>query len=174
MRRFRILLLVLALQGCTAPALRDDFKGYSEVYGEALDRQMLLNLARLDNGRPPYFIVMGTINANYIFSTGSEAMASATGTTQTSQTVPPQQGNPLTRVMLHLLSGVLGFEATGRASASSQPTFQFIPLNSEAVYKQVLQPVPAEVFYNFFQQGWPIDQLLRVMVEQVEVRLEWR
>jgi hypothetical protein len=54
---------------------------------------------------------------------------------------------------------------------TSQPEFQWIPLNQEAVAKEVLQPMDPDVFYSLYQQGFPIDQLLRVMVERIETTL---
>ncbi len=43
-------------------------------------------------------------------------------------------------------------------------------MNDDATAQQLLKPMPAELFYVLFQQGWRVDQLLRLMVDHIEYR----
>ena len=53
----------------------------------------------------------------------------------------------------------------------NDPSFSFVPVNDQANAQLLLQPVPENVFYSLFQQGWRIDQLFRLMVDRIEVTL---
>lgn len=60
---------VLALTGCVGTALRLASTHCSEAYGDAVNRQLLLNLARLSHDEPPYFIQVGQMNSQFTFNT---------------------------------------------------------------------------------------------------------
>jgi hypothetical protein len=53
----------------------------------------------------------------------------------------------------------------------NDPAFSFIPVNDQTNAQLLLQPVPENVFYSLFQQGWRVDQLFRLMVDRIEVTL---
>jgi len=48
-------LVPLGLSGCAAKRLKLDFTGFEKVYAETSNREVLLNLARLENRDPTYF-----------------------------------------------------------------------------------------------------------------------
>jgi hypothetical protein len=163
---------VLALSSCTGPVLRDQFKTVNAAYADALNAQMLLNLARLDNGHPAYYLAIGSINNRYVF--GSETSAGSTVSDTDSTTLVGKQQrasgvmglveSTATKVGSTVLGGSFGQKVT----VSSSPDFQFIPLNNETVARQLLEPISTEVFFALYQQGYPIDHLLRVMIERIE------
>ncbi len=158
-------------------AFKDDFKGFNSAYGEMLNEQMLLNLARLDNGHPAQYLAVGTVQSNYTFNTtgagGINPTSTDTSTTLSNQTLAPATGliGTVARALTRTFTDVVGGSATLSAAATSNPQFQWIPLNNEEISKQVLEPMDQNVFYSLYQQGFPIDQLLRVMVERVETTL---
>ena len=45
-----------------------------------------------------------------------------------------------------------------------------MPVNDDSTARQLLQPMPAELFYVLFQQGWRVDQLMRLMVDHIEYK----
>ncbi|MDB6139738.1 MAG: hypothetical protein JWO94_2810, partial [Verrucomicrobiaceae bacterium] len=69
------------------------------------------------------------------------------------------------------VTAVRGSSASGNLAASSSPDFQLIPLNNDMVAKQFLEPISTDVFFTLYQQGLPMDQLLRVLVERIETTL---
>ncbi|HXR04473.1 MAG TPA: hypothetical protein VN836_07180 [Verrucomicrobiae bacterium] len=139
------------------------FRDYNTAYADALNEQMLLNLARLENGHPAYYLAIGAIDDR--LSVSGSAGVGNTGTFTDSKTAPT--GGAITRVF----QSVFGYNASGTITRTINPEFQFIPLNNEAVAKQVLQPISTDVFFTLYQQGYPIDQLMRVLIERVETTL---
>src|ERR1700689_3504048 len=60
-----ICLAMIVLSGCAAQRLRVDYKGYESMYAESSNRQLLLNLARLNQHHPTYFFKLGPISTTY-------------------------------------------------------------------------------------------------------------
>jgi hypothetical protein len=142
-------LAAFSLSGCAAHLLRSDFKGYEAAYAESSNRQILLNLARLNQHHPTYFFKLGQIATNYRIQAG----LSGNGTY--SPTGVPRD---------------VGGGGTPTASYEKDPQFIFIPVNDDNVAQQLLRPIRSEHFYILFQQGWRLDQLLRLMVDRIEYK----
>jgi hypothetical protein len=140
-------LLTMLLSGCAARALRTDYKDYENSYAESSNRQMLLNLARLSEHHPTYFFKMGQITTNYRY----QATLSGNGT----YSPPNYPAGP-------------GGGGTPGALYEKDPGFSFVPVNDDATAEQLLKPMNPELFYLLFQQGWRVDQLLRLMVDHIE------
>jgi len=155
-RRARLLLLFITLlplgfTGCAAKRLKVDFAGFEKSYAESSNREVLLNLARLVNRDPTYFFKIGQITSNYkmaasLSGNGSYAVSSSN----------PNIGAPA------------GGGSTG-ISYENDPIFTFIPVNDETNAQLLLKPVPQETFYILYQQGWRVDQLVRLMVDRIEL-----
>lgn len=143
----------LLLAGCGPKRVRADFTHYENSYAVTSNQEMLLNLARLEQHDPTYFFKLGQINSSYRM----EAALTGTGAVSTVNT-PPATTVP-----------------TGNAAPTllyeNDPSFSFIPVNDQTNAQLLLQPVPENVFYSLFQQGWRIDQLFRLMVDRIEVTL---
>lgn len=147
-----ILMLALSsLSGCAASRLRMDYKGYENSYAESSNRQLLLNLARLNQHHPTYFFKLGPISTTYRI----QGTLSATGSQ-----VAGLYTNPLNKT-------ITGGGTPGTL-LEQDPTFTFIPVNDDTVAKQLLTPIPDEFFYTYFQEGWRIDMLFRSMVDRIE------
>jgi len=143
----------LLLAGCGPRRVRADFTNYENSYAVTSNRELLLNLARLEQHDPTYFFKLGQISSSYRM----EAALTGTGNLSTVST-PPATG--------------IG---TGGGSPTflyeNDPSFSFVPVNDQANATLLLQPVPENVFYSLFQQGWRVDQLFRLMVDRIEVTL---
>ena len=142
-------LSVTFLSGCAARALRTDYRSYENSYAESSNRQMLLNLARLSEHHPTYFFKMGQITTNYRY----QATVGGNGT----YSPPGYPAGP-------------GGGGTPAALYEKDPGFSFVPVNDDATAQQLLKPMPAELFYVLFQQGWRVDQLMRLMVDHIEYK----
>lgn len=140
-------LALLFLSGCAAARLKGDFRGYESAYAESVNRQMLLNLARLEQHHPTFFLKLGQISTSY-------RMQASMGNAVSLSEKP--------------LSGA--WTGTPNLGFEKSPQFTFIPVNDDALAERLLKPVPADIFYALYQQGWPVDQLFRLMVDRIEMR----
>jgi hypothetical protein len=144
-------IVVVTLTGCGPKRMRADFIGFEKVYAETSNREVLLNLARLQNHDTTYFFKLGQISSSYTMG------ASLAGSGQY-----VIQGQ-----------GVGGGNAIGggnpTVSFSNTPAFTFIPVNDETSAQLLLKPVPAQTLYNLYLQGWRVDQLFRLMVDRIEL-----
>jgi len=82
----------------------------------------------------------------------------------------PLQGTPRMRsgTPIRAYGGPTG-GATPFLRYGNDPIFTFIPVNDETNAQLLLKPVPAETFYMLYQQGWRVDQLVRLMVDRIEL-----
>ena len=144
-------LSLAAMIGCGPKRLRTDFTGYESTYAETSNRELLLNLARLENREPTYFFKIGTIQSTYKMAASLPTTASlAIQGTVPGGTTPVGGGSPA-------------------VSYENDPIFTFIPVNDETNAQFLLQQVPPETFYILYEQGWRIDQLFRLMVDRIEL-----
>jgi hypothetical protein len=131
--------------------VRADFHNYENAYAETSNREMLLNLARLQNRDPTFFFKMGQITSSYRM----QATLTGNGAYTPQGTVPG------------------GAIPTGGGSPGvlyeNDPVFQFIPVNDETNAEFLMKPIPAETLYILYQQGWRVDQLFRLMVDRIEL-----
>ena len=143
--------MLLAMNGCAIHRVHADYIGFEKAYADTSNRELLLNLARLQNHDPTYFFKMGQITSSYRMA----ASVAGSGSYQTQSTIAK------------VAEGI----GTGTPSLSyeSDPLFQFIPVSDETNARLLLKSIPPETFYILYQQGWRVDQLLRVMVDRIEV-----
>ncbi len=148
-----VLLASVGLTGCGPHRMRADFIGYEKAYAETSNREVLLNLARLQQRDPTYFFKLGQISSSYRM----EASLSTSGQyapvpAPVAAAIPSGGGMP---------GGIY----------ENDPSFTFIPVSDETNARLLLNPVPEEVFYNLYLQGWRVDQLFRLMVDRIELTL---
>ena len=148
-----IVACALLLTGCGAARYRSDYTGFNTAYADSANRQMLMNLARLDQHDPAYFLQFGQISVQYQLNS-SASIVGNDSVPQSTFHVPFVTGS-----------------ATVGAGANTTPQFTFIPVTDDKVAQQLLLPLPPEDFYTLFQQGLPVDQLLRLMAERFEIQL---
>jgi len=142
---------LLGLTGCAASRLKVDYTAYESAFAETSNREMLLNLARLNQHDPTFFFKLGQIGTSY------RMQASLTGAGS------------------YVIQGTgTGGNATGGGTPvltyEKDPQFTFIPVNDDTTAQLLLKPIPAELFYSLYQQGWRADQLFRLMVDRIEIR----
>jgi hypothetical protein len=150
---FPLLVCALILSGCGAARYRADYNGFNAAYADSSNHQMLLNLARLDQHDPTYFLQFGQISVQYQVTSSANVVGN--------------DSVPQSTFHIPFVTGA----ATVAAGASTTPSFTFIPVADDKVAQQLLLPVPPDVLYTLFQQGAPVDQLLRLMVERFEIQL---
>jgi hypothetical protein len=146
-----VLGLLLGTTGCAIHRVHADYIGFEKAYADTSNRELLLNLARLQNHDPTYFFKMGQITSSYRMA----ASVASTGSYASQSTIANKSNS------LGSISPGLSYE--------SDPLFQFIPVSDETNAQLLLKSIPPETFYILYQQGWRVDQLLRVMVDRIEV-----
>jgi hypothetical protein len=141
--------ILLGLSGCAARRLRSDFAGYENSYAETSNREMLLNLARLNNHDPAFFFKLGPISTQY-------KMIAAVGGNGAQVTQGTATGTNITG------------QGSTNLSYEKDPNFSFIPVNDDASAQLLMKPITPEMFEALFQQGWRADQLFRLLVDRIE------
>ena len=151
MRTFRSLLLasVIALAGCVGPpVLERQVLGYDEVTSELDQKLLLINIARVDAGRPIHFTTTSSIAATFDWTAtigigGERGFGSNASDT------------------LNLNLG---------ASASENPTFSIIPITGSDFTERILTPFDDGAFEFLVFQGGSIDRAMRLMAAGIEVQ----
>jgi hypothetical protein len=154
--RYLLYSSILLITGCAGRlALRYNYSGYFNQYGESANQQLLLNLARLRHDEPPYFVQLGQINSQFTFNTSAGFSPSYARITH------PQAASGLVQYNT-------GFGGNFGAGAIESPTFQFVPLNGAAFAKVITEAISPDLFYSFYDQGFHGDALARTMVAYIK------
>ena len=170
-------LALILFVGCAShTALQSDYAGYSEVYGDANNQQMLLNLAREEHEEPIYFIQLASISSQYQFMLGGGVSSSVTknypseylsSQSTTTGATPPTGGDTSSSGFTAFMKYMFGISGSANTSFTQTPIFQFIPLTGTNLSGAVLNPISDKVFYTFYDQDWPADWVARIMVDSV-------
>ncbi|MCP5425327.1 MAG: hypothetical protein H6970_09705 [Gammaproteobacteria bacterium] len=118
---------------------------------------MLLNLARRANGHPAYFLQLGSISSTFQFQ-NTLGGSPATGVFNQART--RTSGGAISTTLTQ--GYALGF------TASEQPTFSITPLSGNTFATAIFSPINSKIFFNLFQQGTAVDQLMRVMFQSIQ------
>lgn len=150
-----VLALGMALGGCTLayrPAhmprtVGEDTVGYSIAYARAANNQILLNILQARDRLPMHYLSVSGI-----------ADAPTASNTVGASLLPLPLGNP---------AGALsGSSAAGTSSLTVHPSYGVTPLDPERLLKAVYSPAPNEVFQYYWENGWPRDVLLYLLVKE--------
>ena len=145
-------LSALLLTGCAGPsALRSSYIEYSHAQAQVNNQQTLLNLARVRNGHPPYFLQLGTMTANFSFTRGINGSYNRIDT--------PMMGLASTVSQMLALSG----------SATEAPMFSYAPLGGPNFSAVLMRPVDGRVFNGLAVQGFPLTVLLRMLTDTAQL-----
>lgn len=172
-------LVLSCLCGCLNPSrgfLKSDSKAYSIYNAQANDEQMLLNLSRLANNDPVYFMQLSGISSEYSSTLSGGVTPSNTRntpgtiptmTSTTAGSIPPSGANTVASSMTEFTKNAFTFGGTLNSGMTQTPTFSFVPLTGSNVVNAVFVPISPEVFYTLYDLGWPADLLARTMVRSV-------
>jgi hypothetical protein len=132
----------LVLSGCLGPvSLHEAVLGYDHTVSR-LERELLLvNIARLRHGLPVHFTVTSSIAATFDYQTNAAILG------------------PFTDVGLNV--GV---------SAAENPTLTIVPIQGKQFTERVLTPLEDATFEFLVFQGSPIDMVMRLMADGIEVQ----
>lgn len=150
MRRLTFVSMVAAtvLGGCVGPpVLERQVLGYDEVTSEIEQKLLLLNVARVDVGRPIHFTTTSSIAATFDWTTSINVGGS-----------------------IQEPKGTNFLDLNWGASASENPTFSIIPVSGEDFTKRILTPFRDDIFEFVVFQGGAIDRTMRLMGAGIDVQ----
>lgn len=138
----------LAFAGCLGPvALHEAVLRYDETLSRLESEMLLLNIARTHRNLPVHFTVTSSIAATFDYRANvglTSNFFEAPGTNSTSLS--------------------LG------ASTAENPTLSIVPVQGEDFTRRILSPMDEGKFEFLVFQGAPIDLVLRLMADGIEVQ----
>ncbi|HEY1663768.1 MAG TPA: hypothetical protein VGI03_15230 [Verrucomicrobiae bacterium] len=146
--RWVVILPLLALCGCSSVALRGDYDNYSQTYGDSINQQLLLNIARESYQQPAYFLQLATIGSQYTYTTGASS------------------GTPTAGWAVR--HAIFPFFGQLQLTRTANPNFQFLPLTGSNFVQAVLTPMSDKVFWTFYDEGWPANWVARTTIGSIE------
>jgi hypothetical protein len=140
---------VFALAGCIGPvALHQAVLGYDKTVHRLESEMLLLNIARMHHNLPDHYTVTSAIAATFDYRTyasfGGELPGFDTGKDK--------------------------FLFGAGATAAENPTLSIVPVQGEEFTRRILAPMEEEKFGFLIFQGAPIDLLMRLMADGIEVQ----
>jgi hypothetical protein len=145
-----VALLALSVGACAGPpVLERQVLGYDEVTSRIDQKLLLLNIARVDTGRPVHFTTTSGIAATFNWTTTLGA------------------GGELHRTSSESFLGL----SVG-ASVSENPTFSIQPLSGQDFTERVLTPFKDDTFEFLVFQGGAIDHVMRLLAAGIEMQNE--
>lgn len=128
-------------------SLHDAVLGYDETISRLESEMLVLNIARTHHNLPIHFTVTSSVTATFEYSTN----LGFTGT----------YFEPA-GLDIH------GFSVG--ASVKENPTLSIVPLQGEEFTKRILTPMGESKFGFLVFQGTPIDMIMRLMADGIEVQ----
>jgi hypothetical protein len=133
---------VLVLSGCLGPvSLHEVVLGYDHTISRLEHELLLINIGRLRSGLPVHFTVTSSIAATFDYKTNAAILG------------------PFNDVGLNV--GV---------SAAENPTLTIVPIQGKQFTERVLTPLEDTAFEFLVFQGSPIDMVMRLMADGIEVQ----
>jgi hypothetical protein len=176
-----VCLPLICICGCLNPSrkfLKSDYQEYDTLYAKANDEQMLQNLARLANDDPFYLMQLSSINSEYQTTLSAGVSPSnvrnhpgtiPTGGTITTGSLPPSGADTVTHNFTEFTKDAFTLGGSVNSGITETPSFQFVPVTGSNVLNAIFMPIPLNVFYTFYDRGYPADLLARTMIQSVAV-----
>jgi hypothetical protein len=140
--------LLVLLSGCLGPvSLHHAVLGYDRTVAQIEQEMLLLNIARLRHRHPLHFTVTSSIAATFDYRTSIAAGG-----------------------VYNATPGLFAPTFTLGAMAAENPTLSIVPIQGREFTERVLTPVQEGVFEFFVFQGAPIDMVMRLLVDGIEVQ----
>src|SRR5262244_458594 len=142
---------IFVLSGCLGPvSLHRAVIEYDRTVTRIDWEMLLLNVARLRDGLPVHFTVTASIAATFNY----QVSAAVAGSYNTGGSMP----------------GFFIPSVSVGASAAENPTLSIVPIQGREFTERVLTPIPEGGFEFFVFQGAPIDMVMRLLVDGIEVQ----
>lgn len=173
-----LLLPLIGLAGCSMhkpphQRLAAQAAGFNLTLEEAQNEMLLLNVIRAKDRLPMYLTAISSLNGNVSTrltggiggsyteanaDTGAAQMATGGSLPAAMSTVTDSVTKTITRGLAPSLGGEL----------SRNPNFTLAVLDGEKFMRGFLKPIDGPTFAYFWDQGWPPELLLYLLVQRVE------
>ena len=136
--------MALVLSGCLGPvSLHEAVLGYDETVSRLEQQMLLINIARLRAGLAGHYTVTSSIAATFDYQTNAAILG------------------PFSDIGINV--GV---------SAAENPTLSIVPIQGKQFTERVLTPMEDAKFEFLVFQGSPIDMVMRLMADGIEVQTQ--
>jgi hypothetical protein len=141
---------VALLSGCavTATGLDRVVLAYDTSTGDAVSKQLLVNIARASRNEPMHFTSVSSIAATFKISVNGGFGPAQAG---------PRGGT---------IAPVFG------ASAEENPTISIAPMQGDEFTQRLLTPFPEQKLTLLLRQGYDVDSLLRLIGAEVQIDVD--
>jgi len=140
--------ILLMLSGCLGPvSLHQAVLGYDRTVSRIEWEMLLINIARLRDGYPVHFTTTSSIAATFNYQVGVGVGGLYND--------PPGLFVPSFSIV---------------TTAAENPTLSIVPIQGREFTERVLTPMDEAKFQFLVFQGWPIDMVMRLMVDGIEVQ----
>lgn len=143
-----VLVVAFMVSGCIGPvALHQAVLGYDETVSRLEREMLLLNIARKHQQLPGHFTVTSSIAATFDYRANTGFV-----------------GNFLET------PGINTYTFSFGTSAAENPTLSIVPIQGEDFTRRILTPMEESKFAFLVFQGVPIDMVMRLMADGIEVQ----
>jgi hypothetical protein len=154
----------VALGGCSLhQRLATQAVNFNLAVEKAQNEMLLLNVIRAQDRLPMYLTGMSTLTGNVqttLSATAGGTYARAKGSTVSTASTA---GNMVTDTLTHT------YMPSAMASESENPTYTLSVLDTQEFMRGFMSPLGKEIFAHYWNQGWPPEVLLYLLVERVEI-----
>ncbi|MCX5848578.1 MAG: hypothetical protein NTW65_03935 [Deltaproteobacteria bacterium] len=146
-----VIIIIFLLSGCAMSQkarLADSSTDYNLVVEKAQNEMLLLNIVRASKRHPMHFTALTQVRGSleYNFQTGGISI-------------------PFGKIG----DGLNGsYSVAPSISYSTKPSFDLAVLDNEKFMRGIMNPVSVDMFYYYWQQGWPKEMLMLLFVEKIE------
>ena len=134
--------ITLVFSGCLGPvSLHEAVLGYDETVSRLEQQMLLINIARMRGGLAGHYTVTSSIAATFDYQTNAAILG------------------PFSDIGVNV--GV---------SAAENPTLSIVPIQGKQFTERVLTPMEDANFEFLVFQGSPIDMVMRLMADGIEVQ----
>ena len=136
--------MALVFSGCLGPvSLHEAVLGYDETVSRLEQQMLLINIARMRRGLAGHYTVTSSIAATFDYQTNAAILG------------------PFSDIGVNV--GV---------SAAENPTLSIVPIQGKQFTERVLTPMDDAKFEFLVFQGSPIDMVMRLMADGIEVQTQ--
>jgi len=143
---------------------RGDRMGFNEAGAESAKEQMLLNIVRVRDGKPIYFVEIGSVMSQPTLQINGSAL---TFNNDQHGIFGPALRSAYPVTGDDVVDPTRQTTAGGSVQYSDTPTVAYHALASDELSRRVMSPISPAVVLYLSQCGWSLDRLLECCVQRI-------
>lgn len=171
---FKLLVSIffVLLIGCTSIGTRTLPKnqwGFNNAMINSTERQLLLNIVRIQFEDRPFFLSVESITTSNSFSvSGGPSMSYSPSHSGSASAGLDGLGRVVSQSLSKSFSLGRSLSFSPNSSYSDSPTVSYSPLQGEKFTRQMLTSVSINTLYLLLNAGWNPVRVMRVLLEQID------